>query len=62
MWATTIFVIIFMVFTTTAVASGYPCNWAEFLSLRSACQTSVPTKCTGTLTFDERVKCEQHQQ
>jgi hypothetical protein len=28
-----------MLFTTTAVATGYPCNWAEFLSLRTACQT-----------------------
>jgi hypothetical protein len=63
MWATTIFVIIFMVFTTTVVASGYPCNWAEFLALRSACQTPPPDdrKCSGDMTFDERVKCEQHQ-
>jgi TIR domain len=40
MWAVTVFVIAFMVFTTTAVATGYPCNWAEFLTLRTACQVA----------------------
>jgi hypothetical protein len=42
MWAVTLFVIAFMVFTTTAVATGYPCNWAEFLTLRAACQVAEP--------------------
>ena len=42
MWAVTGFVIVFMLFTTTAVATGYPCNWAEFLTLRTACQAPDP--------------------
>jgi hypothetical protein len=42
MWAVVAFVIAFMVFTTTAVAAGWPCNWAELLHLRTSCVAPWP--------------------
>jgi hypothetical protein len=42
MWTVVAFVIVFMVFTTTAVAVGWPCNWAELLHLRTFCDAPSP--------------------
>ncbi|MDE8763650.1 MULTISPECIES: DUF2207 domain-containing protein [Rhizobium] len=36
-WSIVIFFIIFLMFTVSAFAFGQPCNWADFLQIRSAC-------------------------
>jgi hypothetical protein len=41
MWAVTLFIIIFMGFTTTAAAGGWPCNWAQFLGFHSSCEAVI---------------------
>ena len=44
------FVLIFMAFTTTSAAIGWPCNWALFLNFHSSCElTSV--SCTPVIIF-----------
>ncbi len=43
MWAVVLLVIIFMGFTTTAVAFDWPCNWAAILQLHDACRVEPPT-------------------
>lgn len=37
-WAVLLFFITFLIFTITAIAKGWPCNWAELLNTKSACQ------------------------
>jgi hypothetical protein len=40
-WAVMIFFVVFLAFTTTAVAAGWPCNWAQLLNLKSRCNSQV---------------------
>ena len=40
-WGVTLFVLIFMVFTATAAAIGWPCNWAMFLNFHSTCESTA---------------------
>lgn len=42
-WLVMAVLVVFMVFTISAVAAGIPCNWASLLGLRSACETQSPT-------------------
>jgi hypothetical protein len=39
MWGVIMFVLIFMAFTTTSAAVGWPCNWALFLNFHSSCES-----------------------
>lgn len=48
LWSSTAFFVLFLGFTATAAATGWPCNWADFLSFRSSC---VPTQ-GKTIRFD----------
>jgi hypothetical protein len=42
MWSLVIFFIIFLSFTVSAFAIGMPCNWADFLEIKSACNGVIP--------------------
>jgi len=41
MWSVVFFIIVFMIFTTTAVAINWPCNWAKILNLPGSCESAA---------------------
>ncbi len=42
LWAVIVFFLTFLGFTISAFAVGYPCNWADFLDVKSACFAPPP--------------------
>jgi hypothetical protein len=42
LWAVILFFLTFLGFTVSAFAVGYPCNWADFLDVKSACNVTPP--------------------